>query len=299
MLDRQQQKQLISAECFKELEQNGLLKNRRVTMWSTKTSGAVKGVVLTQERKTKNEKRTYAKFISYKTEQNMKLFNDFFIITAARHCGIAAPKVKMVTNGKLFYQFSRDLTDTRDNTSFFTLLQLKKQLDTSNNRKDITYNNESYQIDYSSLARLAVGVVVFNLSDLHNANIGVIFDHTTKTAKIAFVDSSEIPSPPLDAYRKSDSLAEFICMFNTTINNSGLVKFGLSTLTDADFKNALSEISKNMESACQFIADYKVNMRLPESLRNVHIDNLIERWKRNLEILNLFALNPALARMIP
>ncbi len=277
---------------------------KRYTHWKAK-AGTDYGVVMKGTRKSGQSKKTFAKKISIERSATVSL-NEYLTLIAAKTCGVITPKLKLKPVGQKFYQFSRDLTEPAFNdkqeTCFVPLFKFnsakcKYQYNANHTavtrRGFLNQPDEHIAIDKHSLAKLAMAALVFDYRDLHDENVGLVIDHNTKTARFALVDLVMIPQLlDLKILRNCTTFSNFFQEDKT--NGQIFIALPVDMLQEEDYVRALTEIAAEMKNACAAVAA-QTNMHcINDIIDKNHVPRMITTWERNLEVLNLFALNPLL-----
>lgn len=294
-----------SKACFEELHQHGCL--RRYTFWDTKIEGhQIAGVILKGERKDGTPKRTFAKKISIEKYYTNDA-DEFLTLLAAKVCGVPSPKIKLITAGHSLYQFSRDLSLPSSEADspgikFLSQKDLKAwdcKYELSDDSSKITHlcdgenPAETFVIDQYSIAKIAIAALVFDFRDLQDENIGVVVNHTAKTAAFAVIDIMAAPhNMPRVDFSKYRTLQELIS--NYPIMKKYFDDLPIAHLQEADLVRALNEIEVHMEEACSAVTAITQKHSIFNIIANNHIAKKIDDWKRNLETLKLFTINPCL-----
>ncbi|WED44353.1 hypothetical protein [Legionella cardiaca] len=266
----------VSEACFNDLHRHNAITEE---IWMPKEKGNQAGVILID----KNFKKTYVKRYESQDYNNNEL-TDLVIFMLAKSCGVRVPAVRLVYTAEYAYLFSADMNGTKSEIKNYTYQDLDKwehsDFDMSTYGQGFfTNKKENFHIDKIATAGLLILSVVLNLTDLSNANLGIVLSEkpVQRKAKIALIDFCCRDKTTLSG-DYADSLKAFI-LERVRSKNTYLFELG-KTLSDSSYYLAFEKIVANfmpsLDVALHIINASTNTIKQKDALANLTF------WQKNL-----------------
>ncbi|OCH99040.1 hypothetical protein A8135_09870 [Legionella jamestowniensis] len=272
----------ISEACFNDLLKHNLISEE---IWMPKEKGNQAGVIIID----KNFKKTFVKRYDPHDYNNNEL-TDFIIFKLAKKCGVRTPEVRLVFTSDYAYLLSIDMNYSKKTGKSYSYQDIDNlshsDFDLYTIHQGFFKKREAiFRVDQLATAGLLILSVVLNLTDLSDANLGIVLSETTnqKKAKIALMDFNCTDKSILQG-EQNTSFKQFI-LEKISSKNRYLFAMG-ETLSDCDYYAAFEKISANFIPSLDKSAEVIVASKNEIKQKEAH--SFLTLWQKNFTCLSDF-----------
>ncbi|ASQ47305.1 hypothetical protein [Legionella clemsonensis] len=269
----------ISEACFNDLLKHHLISEE---IWMPKEKGNQAGVILID----KNFRKTFVKRYDPHDFNNNELI-DFVIFTLAKKCGVRTPDVRLAFTSDYAYLLSTDMNYSKKPGKSYSYQDIDNlshsDFDIDTIHQGFFKKSEAiFRVDQIATAGLLILSVVLNLTDLSDANLGIVLSETTnqKKAKIALMDFNCTDKSLLQG-EQNISFKQFI-LEKVSSKNHYLFAVG-KTLSDSDYYAAFEKISANfmdsLEEASEVVSAANNEIKQKDTM------SFLSLWQKNFAFL--------------
>jgi hypothetical protein len=227
---------------------------------------------------------------------------DHALFAVAKSCGIKAPSVRLVKTPNYSYLLSTDMgvqnpkyphksythVDLEDFQKAPSNYLDEKSATAHQGRTSNGLFTQNIAFDLLNLARLCLGIVIFDLADIQKSNCGLVISDNNGVlkAKLALLDCVVDQNPTLtDDSIHTTSIKKYMTRRVRKIHADEAVGLLLAAIAKMDvnhFIKALTKIETNLSRACAEIQDQLKNVTSGKAQETRVAMN---KWQQNLLVM--------------